>query len=87
MHLTDPSGNPVESIEDDGAEYYPLTQEQRDMVAEYILGCDTIYGVMEPDIFDICIEEAGSYFAGECSAKQAADMIQSRVSILLSERS
>lgn len=87
MHLTDPSGKPVESIEDDGAEYYPLTQEQRDMVAEYILGCDTICGVMEPDIFDICIEEAGSYFAGECTAKQAANMIQSRVSILLSERS
>lgn len=87
MHLTDPMGNPVESIEDDGAEYYPLTQEQRDMVADYILGCDTIYGVMDSDIYDICMEEAGSYFSGECSAKHAADMIQSRVSILLSERS
>lgn len=87
MHLTDPMGNPVDSIEDDGAEYYPLTQEQRDMVADYILGCDTIYGVMDSDIYDICMEEAGSYFNGKCSAKQAADMIQSRVSILLSERS
>lgn len=87
MHLTDPMGNPVDSIEDDGAEYYPLTQKQRDMVAEYILGCDTIYGVMDSDIYDICMEEAGSYFTGECSAKEAADMIQNRVSILLSERS
>lgn len=87
MHLTDPMGNPVDSIEDDGAEYYPLTQEQRDMVAEYILGCDTIYGVMDPDIYDICMEEAGSYFSGECSAKEAADMIQNRASLLLSEKS
>lgn len=87
MHFTDWDGNPVESIEDDGAEYYPLTQEQRDMVAEYIMNCDTIYGVMDPDIYDICIEEAGTFFSGECSAQQAADMIQSRVSILLSERS
>lgn len=87
MHFTDWDGKPVESIEDDGAEYYPLTQEQRDMVAEYIMNCDTIYGVMDPDIYDICMEEAGSFFSGECSAKQAADMIQSRVSILLSERS
>lgn len=86
MHLTR-FGEPVESIEDDGAEYYPLTQEQRDMVSAYIKNCDTVYGVMDADVYDICVEEAGAYFAGECSAKQAADMIQSRASILLSERS
>ena len=35
----------------------------------------------------ITAEETSRFFAGECSAEQCAEMIQNRVSILLSERS
>lgn len=39
------------------------------------------------DIFDICMEEAEYYFNGERTAQEAADIIQNRVSILVSEQS
>lgn len=85
MHFTDPfTGESVEYIEDDGDKYYPTTQEERDMLDDYMAECDTILYI-DPDISDICMEEAGAYFSGECSAQQAAEMIQNRVSILLSE--
>lgn len=44
-------------------------------------------GSYDYDIFDICLDEANYYFAGEHTAQQAADMIQNRVSILVSEQS
>jgi hypothetical protein len=53
----------------------------------YILSCDTIYGNIDPDLQDICMEEARGFFAGEATAKQAAERIQNRCSILISEKS
>ena len=76
----------VEYIEDDGEKYYPLTQEERDDLERYVLSCDTLGGQYDDDILNICLEEAQTFFSGEASAEQAADMIQNRCSILVSER-
>lgn len=44
-------------------------------------------GIYDSKINSIINEEADRFFAGECSASQCADMIQNRVTILLSEQS
>ncbi len=70
-----------------GVEYPSYTQEDVDMLTEYIKSCDTIGTVLDYDIVAVCEEEAGLYFAGEQTAETSAEHIQNRVSILISERS
>lgn len=70
-----------------GIEYPAYTQEDVDMLTEYIMSCDTIGTVLDKDIAAVCEEEAGLYFAGEQTAEISAEHIQNRVSILISERS
>ena len=65
----------------------PLTKEERDRIEKYILSCDAPALSMDEDIENICLEESEAYFQGGQTAQQAADMIQNRVSILISERS
>lgn len=55
-------------------------------IEEYV-GTVRITGSYDYDIFNIIKDEAGYYFNGEHTAQQAADMIQNRVSILVSEQS
>lgn len=85
-HFTDENGESVEYYESKGDKYYPLTQEEEEKLTNYILGCDTIYGDYDLDVLNICLEEAAAYFAGETTAENAADMIQNRASIALSEK-
>lgn len=66
---------------------HPLTDEEINDLRRYILSCDTLYDGLDSEIISICKEEAAVYFAGDCTAKQAADYIQNRCSILVSERS
>ncbi len=74
-----------EFLEDDGT-VYPLTQKERDDLEEYIRSCDTVLSMNE-DMLNIVLEEAEMYFAGDLSAEEAADRIQSRTEILVSEQS
>lgn len=69
-----------------GMKYPAYTQQESDMIFEYILSCDAIGTVVDDDITAICTEEAGLYFAGEQSAETAAEHIQNRASILISEK-
>ena len=85
-HFTDENGESVDYRESKGDKYYPLTQEEEEKLTNYILGCDTIYGDYDADVLNICLEEASAYFAGETTAENAADMIQNRASIALSEK-
>ncbi|MBQ8960528.1 MAG: extracellular solute-binding protein [Ruminococcus sp.] len=71
------SGNPMPA----------LSQADRDMLSEYILSCDTMGSIADDDVISIIMEEAGEFFAGERSAQETAQIIQNRVSILVSERS
>lgn len=62
-----------------------LKQDERDALGEYILSAKsmTSYSV---DVDNIVSEEAEAFFNGERSAEETADIIQNRVSILVSEQ-
>ncbi|MDE7105452.1 MAG: extracellular solute-binding protein [Ruminococcus sp.] len=64
-----------------------LTQEERDFLEEYILGAECQFIQFSSDITNIITEEVDAYFEGERSAQETAELIQNRVSILISEQS
>ncbi|MBP3380659.1 MAG: hypothetical protein J6K77_07360 [Ruminococcus sp.] len=65
----------------------PFTQEERDYIENYILNAKFSNYYYDEEIQAIINEEVQAYFAGEKSAQDAADLIQNRVSILISEKS
>lgn len=78
-----------------GIEIPPFDKETRDMVAEYMKSCTKLcmpyesfyYPAFDSDIMSVMEEEAGLYFNGEQTVETAAEHIQNRISILVSERS
>ena len=62
----------------------PLTAERAQELKEYTLSVDQMY-YYDASIIDIIIEEAAPFFAGQKTAQQAADIIQSRVQIYVNE--
>ena len=64
-----------------------LTQEERDFIEEYILSATMKMFDYSSDAFSIVTEEAKAYFEGERSAEETVNIIQNRVSILISEQS
>ena len=69
-----------------GVEYtsYPPTPEEAEAVIAFYKNL-TYTGLSNTFITDIVREEAGMYFAGDCTAQEAAKRIQGRVSLYLSE--
>ncbi|MCD7891201.1 MAG: extracellular solute-binding protein [Ruminococcus sp.] len=65
----------------------PLTQEERDYIYDYITSITRKSATFDSDIYNICMEEAEAYFAGESTAEETANMIQNCVSIFISEQS
>ena len=61
-------------------------QEQYEITWAYIDACDH-FEYFRNEVFDVMYEEAGRYFAGSISAKQAAEYTQNRISIYLAEQS
>ncbi|MBR3631157.1 MAG: hypothetical protein IKN55_11905, partial [Oscillospiraceae bacterium] len=85
----DQNGNRIRSdleYYDDDCRVYPLTQAERDALEQYIRGLST-YMLLDPHVETIAREEAGKYFAGDCSAEDAAKATQSRALLMLSEQS
>lgn len=70
-----------------GGEYPAYTADEEKMILEYIESCDTVGVMLDSEIGAILEEESGLFFAGEQSAESAAEHIQDRMSILLSEKS
>ena len=62
-----------------------MTQEERDFLMRYIEGITAFY-YCDPNIADIISEEAEMCYAGDQTAEQAAEKIQSRASLYLSEQ-
>ena len=62
----------------------PMTAERAGEVKEYVLSVDKIY-YYDNGIIDIIIEESAPFFAGQKTAQQAAEIIQSRVQIYVDE--
>lgn len=69
------SGNPIQ----------PETKEEADMIKEYILGCSTIENSFPNELWSIICEEANEYFSGAITAEEAAERIQNRSEIYVSE--
>ena len=62
----------------------PLTQDQINELVDFI-GSIKINGQYDEDISKIIEEESGAFFAGKKSAKEVADIIQSRVQVFINE--
>lgn len=65
----------------------PLTQEERDLLEDYILNVKPTIFHYNDEVNNIITEETDAYFAGDKTAEQTAEIIQNRVSILISEQS
>ena len=49
-------------------------------------GAKGLYGAQDEELLGIVNEEAGRFFAGDCTAEQCAAVIQDRASIYINER-
>ncbi len=65
----------------------PLTKEEKEYIVNYVSNANTVFNSFSDDINQILQDEIVAFFKGEKSAKDAASIIQSKVSILLSEQS
>ncbi len=90
--MKDENGNPIETpktswgYDDWEADIYAATQEEVDQVKEMIRIARPM-GMNDEKVFEMINEEAQGYFSGQKSAKDVATVIQSRVSIYVSENS
>ncbi|MCD8325914.1 MAG: hypothetical protein LUC90_04270 [Lachnospiraceae bacterium] len=66
-------------------EIEPASQEQAGRWYEYLCSVNRRLSWNYEDVMSIVLEETGAYFAGQKSAEDVAQIIQSRVSIMLSE--
>ncbi len=64
----------------------PLTQEEVDYMKEFVGSLSMAYNANQ-NVYNIITEEASAFFSGQKSAKEVADIIQSRVSIYVNENS
>ena len=64
----------------------PMTQEEVTEVVNYIKSLSLVFSNNE-SVNKIIFEEASAYYSGQKSAKEVADIIQSRVSIYVNENS
>lgn len=88
--VLDENGNPIEisthsyGWDDVTFDIYAATEEDADAVMEIINRVDTVASYDE-QLMNIVFEEAESYFAGQKSVDEVADIIQSRVKIYVNE--
>ena len=61
-------------------------EEQYDVTWDYIHNADH-FRYRNNEIFKVMKAEAANYFGGLCTAKQAADYVQNRISLYLAEQS
>lgn len=91
-HYTDDDGNDVEvdntySINGVEIKVPNITQADIDKINALIEETTSIYEGQVESINDIITEETANFYEGRATAQQAAEAIQSRASIYLSERS
>ncbi|MBQ2749353.1 MAG: hypothetical protein IJF34_06195, partial [Clostridia bacterium] len=61
-------------------------KEQYDITWSYVERADH-FRYTNNEIFNVMKEEAANYFGGLCTAKQAAEYVQNRISLYLAEQS
>lgn len=88
--MYDEEGNPIQhpkttwGYDDWEAEIYAATQEEVDEIKAMIEMARPMSGA-DQTVFNIILEEAASYFKGQKSAQDVANIIQSRVDMYISE--
>lgn len=89
-YYQDDAGNQVEQMKssygygDFNVDIYAATQEQVDAVMNLINSVDTVYQ-LDTKMYTIINEEVAPFFAGQKTAKEVADIIQSRIQIYVKE--
>ena len=91
MYWVDDDGNKqyeddIMYLGDEEVVVQPLTQEEVDYMKEFIGSLSMAYNANQ-NVYNIITEEASAFFSGQKSAKEVADIIQSRVSIYVNENS
>ncbi len=88
-YRTDENGNQVEDVNyyyigNEEVELPTLKKEEVDKVMDFITSVDSVY-TFNSYIMNIITEEASAYYSGQKTAKDVADIIQSRLSIYVKE--
>lgn len=67
----------------------PMNEEQKERYLDFVTSITAVSSGnnIDSSISDVINDETNRFFAGECTSSQAADMIQNRISIILSEQS
>ena len=81
--------DPIMFYTDDGKEIKvdPLTNEEKDKLVEFITSVEKPGASIDPDVEMILQEEIMAFLGGEKTADEVINLIQSRVSTLVSEQS
>lgn len=85
IYFTSPGG-PVQHYDPAAAGGESFTREDAQLLLAAIDGAKGLYGAQDEELLGIVNEEAGRFFAGDCTAEQCAAVIQDRVSIYINER-
>ena len=65
----------------------PLSEEQKNFIVDYIENATKTQADFDPEVESILEEEVMAYLKGEKTADEVIDLLQSRVSLLVSEQS
>ena len=65
----------------------PLTQEERDFVVDYIMNTSRTAYDFDPEVEKVLEEEMMAYMKGEKNASEVLELLQSRISLIVSEQS
>ena len=65
----------------------PLTEDERDYIVDYVRNAGAPGNSISEEVFEIISDSIDSYFKNEKSADEVIELINSKVSILLSEQS
>lgn len=79
-------GQGTQSYAPDSVGGESFTREDAQLLLAAIDGAKGLYGAQDEELLGIVNEEAGRFFAGDCTAEQCAAVIQDRVSIYINER-
>lgn len=79
-------GQGTQSYDPDSVGGESFTHADAQLLLAAIDGAKGLYGAQDEELLGIVNEEAGRFFAGDCTAEQCAAVIQDRASIYINER-
>ena len=86
LHISLETFSAIEHTETARLYVHYVVREDAQLLLAAIDGAKGLYGAQDEELLGIVNEEAGRFFAGDCTAEQCAAVIQDRVSIYINER-